>query len=300
MEKKDKEKLDFLKKDYESVRMNEEQIHQFHEAVERGKKEKMNLKWNKYLRAAGAVAAAVLVVLALPNTSEKMAYAMGNVPVFGGVFRAVTFREYHYEDEKHVADVKVSKLETNPEGKEVEGAKNTVDEVNADLEKYTEKYIRQFKADMKKDGYQALQISSEKILESERYFVFKLTVVQTEADSYEVSRFYTIDLNTGKRIGLADLFEKDSDYIGVISENIKTQMREQMKSDENVDYWLDSEEFTEDDFQSITEETKFYVNAKDEVVICFDEGEVAPMYMGAVEFVIPAEVVRDIRVKPRA
>lgn len=296
MEKKDKEKLEFLKEDYESVMMNKEQIYCMRKAVERGRKEKNGIKWNKYLKAAGVVAAAVLVILVLPNTSEKLAYAMGNMPVVGRVFRIVTFREYHYEDEKHIADVKVSKLETSPGGKVVEGADAAADMINADLEKYAEKYIRQFKADMKKDGYQALQISSEIISESDRYFVFKLTVVQTEADSYEVSRFYTIDLNTGQRIGLADLFKNGSDYIGVISENIKTQMREQMKSDENSDYWLDSEELAENDFQSITKDTKFYVNAKDEVVICFDEGEVAPMYMGDVEFVIPVGVLKEIRV----
>ena len=34
---------------------------------------------------------------------------------------------------------------------------------------------------------------------------------------------------------------------------------------------------------------------KENVVIAFDEGEVAPMYMGAVEFEIPKEVVNDIR-----
>ena len=46
----------------------------------------------------------------------------------------------------------------------------------------------------------------------------------------------------------------------------------------------------------MTTETNFYVNAKNEVVICFDEGEVAPMYMGSVEFVIPSDLINDIRV----
>ena len=48
-------------------------------------------------------------------------------------------------------------------------------------------------------------------------------------------------------------------------------------------------------FKAITEKTSFYLNEKDNVVIGFDEGEVAPMYMGAVEFEIPAQVLRDIR-----
>ena len=49
------------------------------------------------------------------------------------------------------------------------------------------------------------------------------------------------------------------------------------------------------DFQSITDDTSFYLNQNGEVVICFNEGDVAPMYMGCVEFVIPNEVLADIR-----
>ena len=49
------------------------------------------------------------------------------------------------------------------------------------------------------------------------------------------------------------------------------------------------------DFQSITDDTSFYLNQNGEVVICFNEGDVAPMYMGCVEFVILNEVLADIR-----
>ena len=49
------------------------------------------------------------------------------------------------------------------------------------------------------------------------------------------------------------------------------------------------------DFQTITGDTTFYLNEKGNLVIVFQEGEVAPMYMGAVEFEIPAEVLDDIR-----
>ena len=49
------------------------------------------------------------------------------------------------------------------------------------------------------------------------------------------------------------------------------------------------------DFTEITDETGFYLNDKGEVVISFNEGDVAPMYMGCVEFVIPDEVLAEIR-----
>ena len=296
MEKKDREKIEFLKKDYKNVCMNQEQMYRFNESVERGKKEKKIIKYSNFFRVAGAVAAAFLVISLLANTSKSISYAMENIPVLGNVFKAVTFREYHYEDDKHIADVNVSKLEVNSEGSEHREMETVADKVNADLDKYTEQYISQFKSDINKDGYQSLKISSEIVSESDQYFVFKFTAIQTEADSHEVSRFYTIDLNSGQQIELKDLFKDGSNYVDIINDSIKSQMREQMKADENIDYWLDSDELEDNDFQSITTETNFYVNAKNEVVICFDEGEVAPMHMGSVEFVIPSDLINDIRV----
>ena len=86
-----------------------------------------------------------------------------------------------------------------------------------------------------------------------------------------------------------------ADYITPISENIKEQMREQMKEDEMVYYWVD-DEIEEWNFKAITDETSFYLNEKNEIVIAFDEYEVAPGYMGCVEFVIPNEVTESIRI----
>ena len=93
---------------------------------------------------------------------------------------------------------------------------------------------------------------------------------------------------------LSDLFRSGSDYINIISDNIKEQMKEQMAADENVTYWLNSDT-PEWDFNSITDDTSFYLNENGELVICFNEGDVAPMYMGCVQFVIPNDVLAGIR-----
>ena len=55
------------------------------------------------------------------------------------------------------------------------------------------------------------------------------------------------------------------------------------------------EEMEEWNFKSITEDTGFYLNENNNVVICFNEGDVGPMSMGTVEFEIPADVVNNIR-----
>ena len=101
-------------------------------------------------------------------------------------------------------------------------------------------------------------------------------------------------MRTGEQLQLKDIFVDDSDYIGRISEYIKTQMEQQMKEDEQKIYWIDTE-FDDMNFKTITEETSFYLNEKNNVVISFGEGDVAPMYMGIVEFEIPEEIIGDIR-----
>ena len=71
-------------------------------------------------------------------------------------------------------------------------------------------------------------------------------------------------------------------------------MREQMAADDMKHYWVD-DEIEGLNFKQITDETSFYLNEAGNIVISFNEGDVAPMYMGCVEFVIPNEVVGEIR-----
>ena len=169
-----------------------------------------------------------------------------------------------------------------------------VQEINQDMETTVDELIRQFEDNLSEEGYHGLHVSQEVVTDNAQYYTVKLSVLETEASGYEHNQFYTIDKQTGNVVTLADLFAKDSDYISVISENIKSQMRQQMASDEGVTYFLDDDNMAEFNFQEITDETNFYFNEKGELVIAFDEYEVAPGSMGAPEFVIPQEIVEAL------
>ena len=124
--------------------------------------------------------------------------------------------------------------------------------------------------------------------------ILKLLCYEGAGSGYEWNYFYTIDLKTGERLQLKDIFEEGSDYITPISEYIKEQMQAQMDADDMIYYWL-NDEIEEFNFKEISEDTSFYLNADNNVVISFNEGDVAPMYMGIVEFEIPMEIVSHIR-----
>ena len=86
---------------------------------------------------------------------------------------------------------------------------------------------------------------------------------------------------------LFELFDQlISLFVDTISEEIKTQMREQMAADETIQYWLDDPEVEEWNFDKIAEDQDFYVNEDGHIVVCFNEYDVAPGSMGCVEFTL--------------
>lgn len=317
--KKDIEKMQELKQAYSEPEMSGEQLARMKERMEEAKMEKRNKKKenqnkkNHAIRNAAAAAAAVAVVfVALPNTSESVAYAMSNIPVVGKLVEAVTFRDYKYESERNNADIEVPELAVNEtalpgteqvaEGTEQaadsevqENLKKTTDEINAEIQKITDEIVAEFEENLKfEGGYQNVMVKHEVLSTTENYFTLKLICYQGSGSGAEWDYFYTIDLETGERLALKDLFVDGADYITPISENIKEQMQEQMDADENVYYWL-NDEIEEWNFEKITDETSFYLNEDGNIVISFNEGDVAPMYMGCVEFVIPSDVTEGIR-----
>lgn len=293
------DELKSLQKQYLEPRMSEEQLNRLKLKMEEAKREnRKDRNRTRVTRLAATVAALVIAFIALPNMSPQIAYAMEKIPVIGQFVKVVTFRDYEYEDEQHRADVEIPELvvETEPqEAQPEEILENTTDEINAEIQELTNELLNEFTNHMREElGYKELIVKSEVLVTTQEYFTLKLSCYQGEASGYAWNYFYTIDLISGERLQLKDIFVEGADYITPISENIKEQMRNRMAQDENVYYWLD-DEIEELNFKAISEETSFYINEKDNVVISFEQGEVAAMYLGVVEFEIPAEVLDDIR-----
>ena len=300
----EQEQLRQLKEEYENMKIPEAGRERLQAGIDRARMEKKRAEHARRRSAWTAVAAAAVVMIALPNTNMQIAHAMENIPLLGGFFRLVTVRQYNYSDENHDAEVELAQItygedagEAASVGEAAAGAADpkgtaagSVEAVNQDMEATVEELIRQFEDTLSEEGYHGLHVSQEVVTDNDRYYTVKLSVLETEASGYEHNQFYTIDKQTGNVVTLEDLFVEGSDYISAISENIKTQMKEQMAADEGVIYFLDNEDMPEFNFQGITEQTNFYFNEKNELVIAFDEYEVAPGSMGAPEFVIPQEV----------
>lgn len=301
-EKKDllESELGILRKGYEKQQMTKEQVEQLYQTIREAKNMNQRKK-NQGSIAKFAAAAAVVVVgifIILPNTSGTIAHAMEQIPILGQFVKVVTFRDYEYEGERNMADIEVPEIKPE-EQLENSTLQETIDrtaaEINAEIQAITDDLIAEFEKNLDEEmGYQDVVVKSEVLATTPDYFTLKLICYQGAGSGYQWNYFYTVDLNTGERLQLKDIFKEGADYITPISENIKLQMQERMDADENVYYWL-NDEIEEWNFKAITDETSFYLNEKDNVVIGFNEGDVAPMYMGTVEFEIPAEVLEGIR-----
>ena len=287
--------LNDLKEEYKEIPIPDNLKKGVEESIMKGKKDNMKKSTFRFTKVGTMTAAAALIgIVILANSNPSIAYAMKKIPIIGAITDVVTFRTYQDKTKDFEANIKVPKIETDDKDKNI---KKAAEEVNKSVEEYTDMLIEQYNADMKAsegEGHYAVDTSYQVITNNDKIFTLRIDTVVAMGGSNSFSKFYHIDKESGNVITLKDLFKDDTDYITVISDNIKKQMKEQMEADELITYFLEDEENSEWNFKEIKGDQNFYFNKSGEIVIVFDKYEVAPGFMGIVEFKIPQEVTASI------
>ncbi len=245
-------------------------------------------KWIRQLSTGlvSTVASAAALLIITVNVSPAAAKAMAEVPAIGSFVKVVTFREYSYKDEHHEAQVNIPQI-TGLSDKELEDMLNK--KYLKENTRLYEKFLDNIGTDDLKNANTALFSDYKVILDTDSLLVLASEKTEIAASGSESIHYDTIDKNNQLVLTLSSLF-KDNGYINKISENIITQMKEQMKGEDGKIYFL------EDGFKTISSDQNFYINKDGKLVISFNEYDVAPGYMGIVEFVIPTEVIKDLLV----
>lgn len=286
--------LEQLKKEYMNVPIPMELDFAVKKALKESGVNSMNRKSNfKRIRiAAASIAAALVIFIAGINSSPVFAATLSKVPVVGGIVKVLTFREYTVNEDTFNANIKVPAIQGL-------GDKTLENSLNEKYLAENKKLYEGFMADteeLKKNGGGHLGVDSGYIVktDTDRILTIGRYVVNTVGSSSTTMKYDTIDKNNEILITLPSLF-KDDRYIDIISENIKSQMVEQYKADNQKFYWVEGieKEANMELFEKISKEQNFYINAEGKLVISFDKYEVAPGYMGVVEFVIPTEIMSD-------
>ncbi|GMQ58276.1 RsiV family protein [Vallitalea sediminicola] len=283
-------KLEKLKNEYMNIPVSDKLDFIVKDSIRKGVKK--NMRKNNIIRWVGAVAASLAIFVTVINCSESSAKALSDVPIISNLVKVFTFREYKVNEDNHEANIKVPSID-GLENEELELSLN---------EKYTQegkelynKFMDEIKDEEEYKGPSAVNSGYNVITDTDKIFAIERYIVEMKGSSREKIKYDTIDKEKEILITLPSLFKDDS-YIEIISNNIREQMEQQMKTDENVTYFFADKETGETGYDKIASDQNFYIDDKNQLVISFDEYEVAPGCMGVVKFVIPTEVISDILV----
>ena len=260
---------------------------------------------NKGGAAGAAVRVGMIVLLCVVglNCMPDLARALEAVPVLGPVIRIADLRTYHL----HWGDTSISgelpvledaaEAETPAPSASTAPAGNGAEEMNEQTAAYIAQVQETFLwyAAREYQGYVASDTGYQVLRDDEELLSLCFYTTLNAGGSVDYSRYFTLDKQTGQILSLSDLFLEGSDYIGAISGDILRQMEEQVEAGEG-DYFIPGGIWPEEDcFQAIDADQDFYLDASGNLVIVFEEYEVAPGSMGMPSFVIDTQAIADIR-----
>ena len=237
-----------------------------------------------------AAAVAGVVFVGSINLSSEISYALSEVPVLGSIVRVLTFKTFELKDNNFDAELKTPAIEGLDSKLEAMLNEKYLDENQKLYDDFMKEIDELKKADME-EAHMGIASGYEVKTDTDKLLVIGRYVVNTAGSSSTTIKYDTIDKQNKILITLPSLF-KDEAYIDIISENIKAQMKEQMKDENNV-YWLEDEMMGDENFSKIDKNQSFYITKDNQLVIAFDKYEFAPGYMGNPEFIIPSELLKD-------
>lgn len=283
--------LDNIKTDYDQIKIPENLKATVEQAIEQGKREqKVGRKKISILakRMLLLPVAALVVLVILVNANASIAQAFSDIPILNSITKVVLFRTYEDKTKDFEAHIETPQIESM-------GDASLEADLNGQIAEYTKMIEERYQSDIQEmeGGRKAVESTFDVVTDSANVFSMKIITSEVMASSMTTQQYYTVDKTKGKIIELKDLFQEGSDYISPLSEEIKNQMRREMKEGEKQ-YFIQGETEMSDGFDKITPNTSFYINPEGKLVISFPEYDVGPGYIGTPEFTIPTETIEGI------
>lgn len=291
----DREEMERLRREYEKIPVPDAARFRLKQGIRQAKQERAKKSAVRWFKGTGTVMVASLAALmVVVNTSQAAAETLGQVPVLGSITRVVTFRDYTDRTNHFEAKVEVPKVETDTgaDGALSEEQKKNYELTNEEIDAYAQKFISDYEQALgasRGEGSYALDSSYRVLRDDDKVLSIRIDTTVIMAGGTQYVKVYNIDKATGKALGLRDIFRDPDGALEAIGDNIRQQMETQMEQDEMKSYFLDGEADGLN-FKGLTGEESYYLNGSGELALLFSEYEVAPGYMGAVEFTIPASV----------
>ncbi len=176
---------------------------------------------------------------------------------------------------------------------QIEGISNKdkESEINSSIISWTEDWIKEAKGVAKEffeDGVPPLNpyelYARYKITNLERIISFYIDYYQFTGGAHgaTIRKAHSVDINSGEKLTLKDLFEEGFDYKKIINDEITKQIEKEPEK-----YFIGK-----DGFKGIDENTEFYINNGD-LVIYYQQYEIAPYVFGIPEFNISKTIFNN-------
>lgn len=243
-----------------------------------------------YKWGLGTAAAFLITFTVALNVNTAFAKEVQQLPVIGSVARILTVSSYKKTGGDEKISVEVPGVEFIQ--KDTHGLSKQINkEIQEICSKYADESVERAKeykqAFLDTGGTEAewaehkieIKVWYEVKAQSDEYLSFVVMGTESWTSAYSQEKYYNIDLKSEKLLSLKDVLGED--YINKSNESIKSQMK--AKSREIGIPFFTSEE---GGFESISDETKFYMKENGNPVIVFDKYEIAPGAAGSVEFEI--------------
>lgn len=281
------------KQDYDNIKIPEELHRRVEQEIEKSRAREKVIQLNRrkrWIRNTAAAAAAVCVVFTTAlNTSTAFAEETAQLPVIGTLARVLTFRNYEAEKDGigiavEVPTIDMIQTETGIQVDEVNRqiydlCRQYADEAVKRAEEYRKAFLDTGGTEEEWEAHKIqINVGYEIKSQTDQYLSFIVRGTESWTTACSESRYYNIDVNTGKRVTLADFFGKD--YVEAVNTDIREQIAQRKEAGEV--FWTEEE----GGFSGITEDAKFYVNEAGNPVIVFEKYEIAPGSSGEIEFEI--------------
>lgn len=279
-----------MKKNYNSVfsalndgeiRVLEKEVPEFQpsnvEAIHRKFDQKTSQKVlsPKVIMKKLVIAASIMVLfISGVNLNTSFAEKMYSIPIVGEFARLVTIKQLTYSSDIHDIDIEVPRII----GIDDEALQEKINEMLE--EKSLTLYEEAIEVTEENQGRQAVNQNYSIKRNDDQLLVFSVVTTEIRGSAKETVDFYNIDVRENQLLEIKNVFMESYDYVPVINGEIIRQMH------------LDEKYYVEK-FKGIDDDTNFYLNDVGNLVIVFDEYEVAAGCYGMPEIEIDSKIFGD-------
>ena len=184
-------------------------------------------------------------------------------------------KEKHYETEGTIVTVKIPHV-VNVKDDKVKKVINKL--ITQAIDDFTNEF-KEFDKEPNTEHKLIADITFQNYYSDDKIISFSINATQIMADSYLQKKFYTVDLKTGEVYNIEHFL--GSDYQNIVKKSVQQQIAENKEKYPNLMYFDEAVNNLK-----ITNEQSFYINKDNQVVVVFNQFEIAPGYMSLPEFII--------------